>query len=361
MTKSTVNTIGQIVKLVFFLVFTIFWSSFTLCMDLNLANASIRQLQALSYATATGTVTSSEVQTNDDSDGSTYRPLIKYTYVVGGKQYEGNRYRYDQMGTNDHSSHRIVALYPVGKQVEVHHSPDDPANAVLHAGLEGIDLFAMMFMLPFNLVMLAMSGAILVGGRDLLHPPQAGGAKIINEGPYVRVRLSSWRPIHSAAVAAGGLAFFLIFIVGLGFGFNALIPMFVAWALILGGAGFAHNRTHRELARGDSDLLIDELQQTVTLPRNFGRKDDVVVPAKNIVAIEVEEVRKRDSDGDIRYDYFPTITFTDNSGSQRREKLTEWKDETSAEALAEWLRQRLQVQPSPESISDDDSDVETHS
>jgi hypothetical protein len=54
---------------------------------------------------------------------------------VNNKRYQGDRYRYGQMGTGDRSAHRIVASYPAGRQVEVDHAPNNPADAVLYAGL----------------------------------------------------------------------------------------------------------------------------------------------------------------------------------------------------------------------------------
>jgi len=359
MGKSISRLRGEIVKIGLIFSFAIIWSAFTLNYDYRFMKVGIQQIQALGHPTVIGTITSSEVESNDDGDGTSYRPLIKYTYEVDRKQYEGDRYRYGQMGTNDNSAHRIVASYPVGKQAEVHHSPADPADAVLLAGLEGIDLFMMMFMLPFNLIMLTLWIIGLGGVRNMIHPPEAGGAKIIDEGQNIRVRLSSERPVYMAAAAAGGLAFVLIFIVAFGFGINAPIPvMIVAWGIILVGGGIGHFYAHRQLARGDSDLLIDDTKETLTLSKKNGRPDQMILPAKKIVAFEVEQTKLRDSDNDIQYSFVTTIIFTDDDGSQRREKLTEWSDETSAQSLVEWLTERLQVKPAPQAGADDNRDAE---
>lgn len=341
------------------LVCALFWSAITLSFDSFIAWASLRQIQALSYPIVTGTITSSEVESSTDSDGTTYRPLIKYTYVVDDTRYDGNRYRYGQMGTNDRSAERIVALFPVGKQVAVHHSPSNPAEAVLRVGLEGTDLYSMMFMLPFNLIMLAMWLALLAGARSRQLRPVAGGTQMIDDGRFLRLRLSALRPLYMGAAVAGGLAFALTFLVGFGFGVNAPIPvMCVAWGVILGGGGIAALNCHRKLARGDSDLLIDEFRGTVTLPRTCGRREEVVVPWEKIIALDVERIETRNSDDEIQRDFVPTIVFTADDGSQRRDKLIEWKDEASAEGLVEWLRERLKVQPSSEAGDDGEEGAE---
>ena len=344
------NLGGQVAGVGCLLFFVVFWSAITLTFDFLIAKASIHQIHALGYSTAIGTITSSEVEANDDGDGTTYRPVIKYFYVAGDQRYEGDRYRYGQMGTGDRSAHRIVESYPVGRQVEVHYAPHYPADAVLRVGLEGLDLFVMMFMLPFNLIMLGLWLAILGGVRYRLSRPVAGGAKVIDDGRHLRVRLSPQKPFLIGVAASGGVAFILVFVVGFAFGFNApMVVMVAAWGLILGGGGIAWLQVHRRLARGDSDLLIDEFRSSLTLPRTFGRQGDVVVPSGRIVAIEVAHEEKPDSDGDTHYRYVPVVVFTDDDGPQRREKLIEWRDESSAEQLVEWLRERFRVKPSSES------------
>jgi hypothetical protein len=338
MVGSTTRPGGQGVGCLLF--FAILWSAFTLVFDFFMAQAIFQQIQALTYSTATGTITSSKVEADDSGEGTTYRPSIKYTYEVDNKRYEGDRYRYGQMDTGDHSAHQIVASFPVGSQVEVYHAPNDPADAVLQAGLESVDYFRLMFMLPFNLVMLWLWLAIRGSVRHGLFRPVAGGAKVIDEKGSVRVRLSPLRPTYVGAAVSGGLAFMLVFVVGFSLGHNASVaPMIVAWGIILGGGGMAGLYAYRKLARGESDLLIDDLRGLVVLPRTFGRQESVVVSSEKIVLFKVENVEESDSDG-----YIPTVVFTDDDGSQRQEKLIEWSDEHAADGLVQWLSERLRIE-----------------
>jgi hypothetical protein len=184
--------------------------------------------------------------------------------------------------------------------------------------------------------------AILGGVRSRFFPPVAGGAKVIDEGRCLRVRLSSVRPAYIGAAASGGLVFLLIFIVGFGFGFNPPIEiMCVVWGIVLGGGLIASFYAHRKLSRGDSDLVIDDFRETVALPRTFGRQEEVIISAGKILAFEIEEVEKRDSEGGNLSSYIPSMILTNEDGSQRREKLIEWRDEASAKSLVEWLRKRF--------------------
>lgn len=345
MSESTKRPGGQAKRVGRLLFVAVFWTSITLVFDFFIAGAIFQQVRALTYSTATGTITFSDVESNDSSEGTTYRPNIKYTYVVNDQRYEGDRYRYGQVGTGDRSAHRIVASFPVGSQVDVYYAPNNPGDAVLRAGLEGIDFVLLMFMLPFNLVMLMLWLMALGSVRHRRFRPVAGGARVFDDRGIVRLRLSPLRPTYIGAAVSGGLAFILTFVVVFGLGSNPPVaPMIVAWGIILGGGGMAGLYVHRKLARGESDLLIDDLRGLVVLPRIFGRQEAVVVSFEKIVSFEVEQVEKSSSDGDKQYAYIPTVIFTDDDGSQRQEKLVKWKDQDAAEGLAEWLSERLRIE-----------------
>lgn len=322
--------------------FALFWSAMTLGFDGLLARDAFRQLRALGYATTAGSVTHSKVETVDGDDGPTYRPNIKYKYTVAGKEYQGDRYRYGQWSSGGRSAHRIVASHPVAAQVEVYYSPDDPTDSVLTAGLEGMDLFFAMFMLPFNLVMLGFWIAIGGSIRQRLFASPAGGAKVRDDGRYVRVRLTLWNPLFSGAAAAGGLAFAGTFLVAFGFGADpSLATMLVAWGIILGGGVAVWLYGCWRQAGGGSDLILDEFRQCMTLPPTQGREEEVVIPFDKVAAIEVETIEKPGSEGGVSRSYLPTVVFTDSDGSQRREPIAKWPLEDRAQGLASWLRERL--------------------
>ncbi|HYO69332.1 MAG TPA: hypothetical protein VEU33_24960 [Archangium sp.] len=81
---------------------------------------------------------------------------MRYAYEVDGRTYEGTRYRYGAW----HSSRRgaaeaLARRFPVGATVPVFHDAETPEDAVLVAGVQGQELFLLLFMNPFNLAMLA--------------------------------------------------------------------------------------------------------------------------------------------------------------------------------------------------------------
>ena len=344
--KSKSNRISGLAGGGCLLFFALFWSVGTLGVDVVITRSLFQQIQALSYSTTPGSITHSEVETVRGNRSRTYRPNIQYKYSVDGKEYLGERYRYGQFSSGSDWAQQIIDSHPVGSQVEVHFAPFDPSEAVLAVGLEGLDLLTFMFMLPFNLIMLAFW---IAGGGTVLYrlfPVPAGGAKVSDDGRYVRVRLSLWKPLHSGLAVAGGLAFVGLFVMAFGFRGSPPLPiLLVAWGVILGGGAWAYLSHWRKLAGGRSDLVLDRYNESITLPRTFARQENLTIPAKKVVAVEVEKVDKRGAKGSVSHSYIPTLVFTNDDGSRRREKIVEWSSEARAEGLASWLREKLRIEP----------------
>ncbi|MCE5267836.1 MAG: DUF3592 domain-containing protein [Planctomycetaceae bacterium] len=342
--KPTTKAGKRVSGLVLGLVFGLLWSSITLVADSAIVWSAFRQMRALRYSTVAGRITSSRIDARSGSRGPLYRAEIKYAYSVAGKRYEGTRYRYGEVSSGGKSAAaRVVALYPVGKQIDVRYAPNDPADAVLNAGLEGSDLLLAAFLLPFNLIMVGIWSATIGSIRHRLFRPVAGGAKILNDGRCVRVRLSPWTPLCIGAAVSGVLAFLSAFVVAFGFGWNPRLDVpIVAWGLILSGSGIAYAYAKSAWVRGGSDLVIDDSTQSIVLPMTYGRTEQAVVPWKSIVAIDVERIEKHGSRGSTYSAHVPTLTIADNDGAQqRREQLTEFWDKASAEGLVDWIRERL--------------------
>jgi hypothetical protein len=312
----------------------------TLAADAFLGWNAYWQVRAQGFATTAGIVTHSEVESHQGDHGPVFSADLKYKYHAAGKQYSGDRYRYGQGSSNDDNARRIVADHPVGKQVAVYYHPGNPADALLRPGLDGSDLFLAMFLLPFNLVLLAVWSVL--GGQvwyRMVQPP-AGGAKVWDDGFQARVRLTQISPFAVGAVAAGVTAFVAIFIVAFGFGgfHPPLQVMHAAWPVILAAGLLGYVGYWRRLAQGGRDLVIDATGGKVKLPRTMGRKTDVVLPLADIRDVELQRVARGWSGNEPWYWYVPTLVVADAGGSPRHEKLVEWWNEGRAEGLASWLR-----------------------
>ncbi len=329
----------------FLLVFVLGWSGITLTFDVIWASGVHQQLAALGYPTTDGIVTESKAVSSRGGHGrATTAPKITYSYQVANKKYTSDRYRYRQFSSSDGNAARVVAQHPVGRQVTVHYSPDDPADAVLLTGLEGSDLFLPMFMMPFNAVMLALWWGSAVGIRNWRRPPVAGGVQFWDDGYQLRVRLP-----RCAAWVVGLLwlavpSFALTFILGLSSGFNpSLDLMEIVWSLLLIVALAAYLKVKLRLIGGRADLVVDDLNRAVTLPQTFGRKEPQTLTADQLRSLVVVDVERRGSKGSISHSYVPTLIWQDRDGIEHREKLGEWTDQTRAESFATWLRERLKL------------------
>lgn len=91
------------------------------------------------WPTVVGVVTSSEVEggigTSDYDSG--WWPNVSYNYHVDGKTYTANNIEVIDVGNGntDNYAKQVVERYPVGKEVQVHFDPGNPAIAVLDPGI----------------------------------------------------------------------------------------------------------------------------------------------------------------------------------------------------------------------------------
>lgn len=100
-------------------------------------------IKAQFWTTVTCKIVSSDLATNKNSDGDTYRVNIAYNYNFNGQQYLGTRYNF---ATNINSSNyretkSIVASYPIGKETLCYVNPSYPEDSVLIRGLYGELIF----------------------------------------------------------------------------------------------------------------------------------------------------------------------------------------------------------------------------
>jgi hypothetical protein len=325
-------------------IFGLAWSGFVLTFDAFEFGGLYHQLAALRYATAPGRVISSEVKVGKaNRKRKVYSPNISYSYEVDGKVFHGNRYRYGQMASNDNSAARTVAEFPAGAAVTVYYRPDDPTDSLLRPGATGTDLFVLLFMLPFNLVMLgiwwALANQLLLRRRKRL----AGGARIIDDGFQVRVRLAVFTPLAAAFVMIAALGLVAVFVLAFTVGANPSLEIMIGvWCGLLGAGLIVGIARARRLASGEWDLLIDNMARTVRLPRGMGRKEPITVSIANITGLSVETTSKQGAEGETTYRYAPAIFYSTPDGHKFKILLVEWFDELRAKDLISWISDRLQ-------------------
>ena len=318
------------------LFFALLWTAIVGLFDVVIGLSIVASMRAETFPTTTGTVTHSEVTRHSDSDGAdTYGVDIRYTFNVNGQTFVGDTYRYLAGSSSDSDwAHEAVAAHPVGATVTVHYDPVDPRNAVLQTGVDGSNLFMLMFMTPFNVVML---GVWWLGGERAWHRWRGSEPKLVDwsyDGATTRVRFPRVAPVAGALGAIGAGAFASIFIVGFTSGFHPSMEYVTTmWVLVgLGGAAaFAWLR--QQQASGAYDLVIGD--RTVELPALFDRKARETIERKAIAGISVTKV----AEGDNTPSYEIKLERRDGGAA----KVAEWYDGEKAEELAAWLREKLNL------------------
>ena len=337
----------------FRLIFVLFWSGFTLLFDAKFVRDGYRQLQAIYYPQTRGVVVESAIHTNHDSESTTYCPYVRYTYSLGDRHYTNDRYRYGDMGTQGDRSQRIVDAFPAGKQIDVHYRATDPADSVLLVGLEGMDLWGMLFMTPFNIVMLVGWAWVGSAMRSRSSPPVPPGVPVWCESGTLRVRLVQFSPLLVFAGTLGITAFISIFVVGAFFSASpSLAVMGATWGAVLALSLLAYEWQRERMAAGIKDLVIDSVGGTITLPLGYGRKQSVVVALRDVLTAGVKAIESTNSDGGRLVRYAATLLLSEPDGTQRTEKIWESFSRERVAMLVQWLEEQLNLKSSPEHSSD---------
>ena len=311
-------------------VFVLIWSAGTLLFDGIVCTAAVRQIAASSYSRAPGTILESKVSRHSGRKGSIYSAGISYRYSVAGVERTSKRWRYGAWSTSSGWAKSEAARFPVGSGVDVHYNPRDPADAVLVTGLQGQDGVLMLFLAPFN--------AMMVGGWAVfLRPRSPMGARVWEAGGVTRVRVMGLASPLIVGLAALGLACCVgVFIVAACF-IGALPPPAVPLGIIglAAAAGLAAGLGRSlVLASGRNDLVIDPVARVLTLPARFEKSGERAVPFSAIKSVSNLDVPLKDRTVAGRVE----MSIDGRSAAVR---LAQQSDRTQAEALAAWLREQL--------------------
>ena len=95
--------------------------------------------QSLEWPSVTGRVTHSNldsrrVKTGSQRHKTRHRVEVRYEYEVDGHQYKNDVVRFNQNNLSRKEKAALVNAHPVGRQVEVFYSPEDPDESVLARG-----------------------------------------------------------------------------------------------------------------------------------------------------------------------------------------------------------------------------------
>jgi hypothetical protein len=326
-------------------VFGAFWTALVGTFDGFVVYRLVRQTLALGYPSVMGRVTHSEVTHHRGSKGgTTFGVRIEYTYFLGDNEFHGARFRYGEGSSSDSAwAHAAVKANPVGAETRVFYNPKDPADALLSPGVDGSDFMFLLFLTPFNAVMLGLwAGAGSALWQRLRRPP-AGGVRLRTRLRQTRVCLAEYGPLVAFLVAVGLSGFISIFVVGFGLGgFRPRMAVILTvWAVVLGIGFSAALRQWLRIRSGRYDLVLDELAGTLELPTAEKAAQPRRVPFSAVKSVSVEQVPQRTSKGGSSPTYVPTLHLESGQGGQVR--VGKFHLESRANGFADWLRQKLRL------------------
>lgn len=321
----------------FLFFFGLFWTAAICFVDFVAGHGIVGGLRTQSFASTTGTITHSEVtRESHGRGGPTYDLDIRYSYAVNGREFEGKTYRRSTVSSSDAAwAGEVVREHPAGGPVTVHYDADNPSDSVLNPGIEGADLFLLIFLTPFNVAMLAMWR---FGGEWLWHWWNGTKPKLVSwrhAGSALRVRLSTTTALEGGVAALGAAAFVVAFISTFAFGFHMSVQLAVIlWAAVIGAGVAAGVWMRRQELSGAYDLVIGD--RTVELPAMFDRTKRETVERGAIGGVAIRET-ERPSRGGSTTVYEIVIQRQDGTSTT----IAEWYDGARAQDLAAWLREKL--------------------
>lgn len=316
------------------LLFVLPWTAITMGFNFLMVSGIVRQAQSASWPSVPGTILTSEVESVRGGKSTTHGLKVLYTWTVEGQRYEGTRYRLNAWRSSDRGyAEGLVERFPAGVTVPVYYRPGQPSEAVLVAGMQGAELFLLMFLLPFNLVTLWLGTVLVrVWRRDERLP-----RTFFREDGSECVTLGNASPIDSACLTLGISALVCVVLCGLTVGFNPPLPVAaVAWVAVIACGLAAGLRTRTRLKTGYYDLRIHAQARSLSLPPVSGRKAPLELRWSDVQSLRVEP-HLTTSRGRTHTHYRPTLELTTGS----REVITSFGSQEEAEALARWLQSYL--------------------
>jgi len=132
------------------------WAGLAWRRALALTEAALRWLDAPGKVTAA----SAELRGGGSASRSTYyAPLIRYTYVVNGREREGSRLRFGLTTARSRAAaEKLLAPYPVGAAIKVRYDPENPDQSVLEPGRTSSNLL----IAAIACVLLLLGGAAII-------------------------------------------------------------------------------------------------------------------------------------------------------------------------------------------------------
>jgi hypothetical protein len=324
------------------------WSAGTLFFAWMTVRGIVMQARAADFPSTQGTVLDSRVETHhDNEDGTSYTAKARYAYVVHGHRYESGKLRFGMTSGGRKASESFVRQHPPGSPVTVFYDPANPALALLEPGVSGIDLFAIIFLTPFLIIMLCswtVAFRAVAGPRDA---QRRFARRLAQDGAATVVQMPGLSPFGAAGLTALGTSFALVFIVGFSTGMRpSLAVCGTALVMVIVAAIWVGRRTRAKLRQGVRQVAINPIRRTITLPLRKRQTERDVIRFDQIDDVDVKR-RVRTGEDSTMIDFAPTLRWIDSSGTNRTTALGFFDREDEARAMRDWLLQKIGRAPTP--------------
>jgi Protein of unknown function (DUF3592) len=322
-----------------FVVFFGFWSIITLLFDYGACTAIGHQLLALGFKEAPGVIASSRVKVDSDSEGTSYTPVIDYRYTAGGNQLTGNTIRHGSFHVRPGEAYRLVEQFSAGSPVTVYYNPRQPSDSLLLPGLTSGHVFMVLFLTPFNLVMVGG----WVAAWDWLHARCRGSlprcAKLTSTYDGFSLKIYSMTPLTAALIGFFGVSAAAIFAVGV---LSLFIPPVVPVIVACLCTAIVPVWIFRRQLKFAKVLEVNELRGTFEVRDGSGRRPKWSGSLSQLSGIAVRERVKRDSEGSPSKSYVLLLSRKTAKGPRRLCLLSGMPDFVTRQ-LAQWLAERLRI------------------
>ncbi|MFY0528684.1 hypothetical protein ACN28I_37805 [Archangium gephyra] len=221
----------------------------------------------------------------------------------------------------------------------------NPAHAVLQKGLRRGDLFLLLFMTPFNLLVLIGWDQAARARRQR----QSVRSFIVKGRTHVSLAVTG---TLGATLHGMMLASFAAAVAAFPSGFES------SWRL-LGGCWAAVGLTGvatalwygAKLHAGEFDLILDERKERLSVPAMFDLSERLELKMGQLLSVTIAEHIEKDPEGKPVSRWRPTLTFTTGPGESASVPLAHYVDSHRAEVLVFWLRRRLRLDRGEQPVS----------
>jgi hypothetical protein len=198
----------------------------------------IKTFDARDWPVVSCKITSAELKTHKDSDGTSYSFAIDYQYTYNGKTYQSDKYAFiPQAKGKKKSKLNIVNEYKQNQNPVCYVNPENPSEAVLKRGFHKGLLFAI---LP---PVLALVGLLVIGSQ--LAPPTPLPQILKTEKdwlPNIKISSRSYHSLEKTPITLQGTrivpVLIVVLVVNIVFNLIVLDVLFEVYQWIVNGTFF---------------------------------------------------------------------------------------------------------------------------